>query len=52
MPGNLNNFAYMYVIKRLFNTLTNRSKELPYTTISLFTELNPMQLVITEIRDK
>jgi len=52
MPDNLNNFAYIYVMKRLFNTLTSRSKELSYTTVSLFTEFNAMQLVITEIRDK
>jgi len=52
MPSNLNNFAYMHVMKRLFNTLTNRSKKLSYTTISLFTEFNAMQLVITDIRDK
>lgn len=52
MPGNLNNFANMYVMKRLFNTLTNRYKEFSYTTMSLFTEFNAMQLVTTEIRDK
>jgi len=52
MRSNLNNFTYMYVMKRLFSTLTSRSKELSYTTISLRTEFNAMQPVITEIRDK
>lgn len=52
MLGNFNTFAYIYLMKRLFNTLTNRPKELSYTIISLFIEFNAMQLGTTEIRDK